>query len=112
MGPLLVIKLKPYVQIGSLHSLQVSLQFIGVVEYLLPEHHPVKFIQNGLVEPFADTVGLRVPGFGLSMLYLIQLKIKLVGMFVKTTTILRPAICHDPQYIHTTILEKGQHSII
>ncbi len=104
MGPLLVVKLKPPVQI--------SLQLIRAVEYLLPEHHPVKFIQNGLVEPFADTVGLRVPGFGLGMLYLIQLKIKLVRMFVKTTTIFRPAICHDPQYIHTTVLEKGRHSII
>ena len=46
-----VVMMQPYIQIG--------LQFLNGLIELLAERDLVKFLQDRLVEPFADTVGLR-----------------------------------------------------
>ena len=50
MRPLVVVQLQPLIQIG----LQL---FDGLVQ-LLPKRHPVELVEDGLVKPLTDPIGL------------------------------------------------------
>lgn len=56
MRPVLVVLLQPVIQVG--------LQLVQCPIDLLPERHPVEFVQHRLVEPFTDPVGLGMPRLG------------------------------------------------
>ncbi len=73
-------------------SVQISLQGLKVAINLFPKRDPVKLIQNRLMKPLANPVGLRTSSFGLCMLNLIELQIKLIRMLIRRSAIFRPPI--------------------
>ena len=93
-------------------DIKLHLQFLDCSEYLLPEDRFVELIENRLVEPFADAVGLHMSSFRSCMLDMVQLKIELVRMFVKATTELGAAIRQNTQDINPLLFKKRHHSII
>ena len=56
MWPRLIVLTDPQIKIG--------LQFIDRMIHVLAERDTVELVQHGLVEAFADTIGLRAPRLG------------------------------------------------
>ena len=65
--------------------IQINLQGFDVGIDLLAEEDPVKFVQDGLVDPFADTIGLWTLDLGLRMLDVVELQIQLISVFIGRT---------------------------
>ena len=65
MSPLMVVMV--YILI------QIRLQDIQIAVYLLSKNNPVKLVQNRLVKPLANTIGLRTSCLGLCVFNLIEL---------------------------------------
>ena len=84
MGAFLIVKVDPFVQIG-LQS------FHGFIE-LFAERYLVKFLQNCLVEPFADAVGLGRFHLGFGVVDIVDCQEELVIVLVDAPAIFRPAI--------------------
>lgn len=42
--------------------IQILLEFLQAVVDLLPEGHPVEFIQDGKIQPLDIAIGPRMPG--------------------------------------------------
>ena len=75
MRPLVVVMLQP--------SVQIDLQFFQRMVQFTPEGNLVKFVQDGFVEAFADTVCLWMPRFGLGVFYAVYAKIQLIIVFLE-----------------------------
>ena len=71
MRPLRVIVSQPFIQ--------VLLQLLKRLIQLATECNLVKFLQDSLMEPFADSVRLGMTGFALGMLNAIDRKTLLSG---------------------------------
>ena len=87
MGALRVVVMEPMIQI----HLQLFDAFIQVFS----ERDLIKLLQDGLVEPFANAVGLRMFDLGLGMIDIIDGHEELVIMFVRPAAIFGAAIRHD-----------------
>ena len=70
MWPRLVVVFDPAIQIG--------LQLVDRTIHLLAESDTVKLVEHGLVEAFADSVGLRALGLGPRMIDVLDGEIELV----------------------------------
>ena len=55
--------------------IQIDLQSLKVGIDLLPESHPIELIEDRLMNPLTDPIGLRALGLGLCMLNVVELKI-------------------------------------
>lgn len=62
---------------------------------LLPESHPIEFIEDRLVDPLTDPIRLWILGLGLRMLNVIELEIELMEMFIQSSTELGSPIRQD-----------------
>jgi len=87
MGALRVVMVHPLIQI----RLQLLNGFIEV----LSKCHLIKFLQNGLVEPFADAIGLWMFDLGFGVVNVVDGKEELVVMLVRSATELGSPIRHD-----------------
>lgn len=80
MGSLPIVLLQPWVQ--------VHLQLLQTPVEILPEEQAVAFVLQGLVEPFADAVGLGMVGLGPGMVNVLHRQVELVGVVLQLSTIL------------------------
>lgn len=87
MGSLLVVLLQPVVQVG--------LQLVQRPIDLLPERHPIKFVQHRLVEPFTDPIGLGMPRLGARVVDVLHGKVQFVLVALRRPTVLRAAVGED-----------------
>ena len=69
-------------------SIQIRLEFVKRVVDLLAEGCLVELLQEGLVEAFADAVGLRTAGFGSGMVDVLHGQIELVLVVFAGATVL------------------------
>ena len=69
MWPRLVVVFDPAIQIG--------LQLVDRTIHLLAESDTVKLVEHGLVEAFADSVGLRALGLGPRVIDVLNRKVEL-----------------------------------
>ncbi len=84
MSPVVVVVRQPVIQIG--------LELFERAVNLAPESNLVELLQDGLVEPFADAVGLRMIGFGLGVLDVIQGQVELIVVRLRLAAILRATV--------------------
>ena len=56
MGSLFVVQLQPLIQVG----LQLCDRFVQ----LLPKRHPIELVEDGLMKPFTDPIGLGTVRLG------------------------------------------------
>ena len=63
---------------------------------LLSERDLVKLLQNGLVEPFADSIGLWRSGFGLSVINVVDGQVELIIVRFPVATVLSAPIRQYP----------------
>ncbi len=59
--------------------IQIDLQGLKVRIDLLPKSDPVELIEDRLMNPLTDSIGLWALSFGFRMLNVVQLKIQLIG---------------------------------
>jgi hypothetical protein len=85
MGPLLVVLLQP--------TIQVSLQFLQCPIDLLPERDTIEFMEHSLMEPFADPVGLRMPGLRSRVIDILDRQIEFILMALWRAAVLGSSIC-------------------
>jgi hypothetical protein len=76
--------------------IHVNLEPFQVRINLLPESHPIEFIEHRLMGPLADPVGLGTLGFRPRMLDLIQLEEQFVRMLIGGPAELRPPVRQNP----------------
>src|ERR1700741_1109798 len=60
------------------------------------ERNTVELVQHGLVEAFADTIGLRALGFGARVIDVLDREIELVLMPLRIATVLAAAVGQYP----------------
>jgi len=72
----------------------------------------VKLLQDGFVEPFADTVDLGMIGFRFGMLNVIECEIGLVIVILRFSAIFGTAICQDVNDPHALFCKERQHPVI
>lgn len=92
--------------------IQVELQALQLPVDLLSEGNPIEFIENRLVNSFADPIGLRTLGLRLRMLNLIEFKIELIGMFIQRTRELCSPVRQYPQDLDLLVLKERKNPII
>ena len=84
MWPRLVVFFDPAIQIG--------LQLVDRTIHLLAESDTVKLVEHGLVEAFADSVGLRAFGLGARVIDVLDRKVELKFVPLRVAAILTTAI--------------------
>ena len=60
--------------------IQIDLQGLKVRIDLLPKSDPVELIEDRLMNPLTDSIGLWALGLGFRMLDVVELKIQFIGM--------------------------------
>jgi len=93
--------LKPF-KIKNLSVLQKGF-YLGID--LLPRSKLIKLLQNRLVKPLAETIGLRRPRLGL-LLNIIDGKVWLVIVSLDLATAFCPAITQDPKHGKLVLLKE------
>ena len=79
-------------------SVQIILQRVNAVVELFAECDLIELLQDRLVEPLADAVGLRRLHFGFRVVNVVDRQEELEVVLVYAPTIFRAAIRHDPQH--------------
>lgn len=104
MGAFIVIQRQPFVQ--------VFLQFLQCAVQLFAEHDLIELIQNGLVETLADTVCLRMSGFGFCVVYVIDGQIQLVIVLFNFAAVFGASVSENTQHRQRLSFEKRQYSVV
>lgn len=92
--------------------ISILLQFFQGRVDLLAEGRLIELILNRLVEPLADTVGLRVTCLGLAVVNVLDGSVELVFvMFTGTTEPCAP-VSEDSEQRDLLILKERQHAVI
>jgi hypothetical protein len=86
---------RPCLVVFGQPSIQIGLEFVKAVVDLLAEGDLIELLQEGLVEAFADAVGLRTAGFGFGMVDVLDGQIELVLVVLAGATVLRAAVGGD-----------------
>ena len=84
MGSLFIVQLQPLIQVG----LQLCDRFVQ----LLPKRHPIELVENGLMKPFTDPIGLGTLRLGARVIDIFQGQIQLVLMMLGISAVLGPAV--------------------
>jgi len=92
--------------------IKIRLQGLKVAVDLLPESHPIELIEDRLVRPLADPIGLRALHLGLRVIDLVELQEQLIEVFIRQPAVLGAPVCQHPQNRHVVVLEEGLHSIV
>jgi hypothetical protein len=69
----------PFVVKATHILIQVRLQGLQVAVDLLPERHPIKLVEDRLLGPLADPIGLGALHLGLRVIDLVELQEQLIG---------------------------------
>jgi hypothetical protein len=104
VGPLLVVLLQPVIQVG--------LQLVQGPIDLLPERHPIQFVQHRLVEPFTDPVGLGMPGLRAGVIDVLHREVQFILVAFGCPAVFRAAIREHSVQRNLVLLEERQHSVI
>lgn len=88
MRAVVVVIRQPFIEIG--------LQLFNGAIYLAPERDLVKLLQNGLVEAFANAIGLRMAYLSLGMLDVVKRQVKLIVVCFGLAAVFRAP---DPKYM-------------
>ena len=104
MGPLPVVALQPGVQVG--------LQLLQAPVYLLPEEQAVAFVLQGLVEPLAYAIGLRLVGLGPGVVDVFHGQVELVGMVLRLAAVFRAPVGQDALQFDPLLIKQGNNSVI
>jgi len=90
--PFLVIALDPIIEI----ALQVADRAID----LLAERHAIELVEDGLMEPLGDAIGLRALGLGARMVDVLDRQIELIFVVLRVAAIFRAAIGQHAAELH------------
>ena len=104
MRALVVVVMQPFIQIG--------LQRVDAVIELLAERDLVELLQDRLVEPLADAVGLGRLHLSLCVIDVVDRQEELEVVFVNAATIFGAAIRHDPQHRQVVFFVEWQHPVV
>ena len=108
VGPLLIVPVQP--------GVQVHLQLLQAAVQLLPEEQAVAFVLQGLVEPFADAVGLGVIGLGSGMVDVLHCQVQLVGVVLRfpplAGTALGAPVSEDALQPDALFVKEEDYSVI
>lgn len=104
MRALVVVTVQPFIQIG--------LKRVDAVIELLAERDLVELLQDGLVEAFANAIGLRRLHLGRGVVNIVDCQEKLEVVLIDTATIFRAAICQNTQHRQVVFFMKRQHPIV
>ena len=92
MGSLIVVVPKPFIK--------VMLEFFYRPVDFLPEGNLIKLLQDCLVEPFADAIGLWMCRLCLRMLDIIYCKVELVIVVFCLAAVFCSTVSKDPDDSH------------
>jgi hypothetical protein len=87
--------------------IQIRLQFFQGAVDLFSESDIIKFLFDRPVEAFADAVGLRMTGFGLAVVNILNGQIKLVFVMFEGAFVFGPPIRQNPQQFQVLLLILG-----
>ena len=87
MGPLVVVVTDP--------DIQIRLQVFDCCVDFLSERHLIEFLQNRLVEPFANTVSLRSTGLRSGVLDFVDCEEQLEIMALRLAAVFRASVSED-----------------
>ena len=104
MGSLLIVVLHPHIEIG-LPLLQRPID-------LLPKCDPIELIPQGLMEPFADSVRLRMPGLRARVIDVFHGPVQFLLMPLGCAAVLGPAVGQDAIQRAFMLVEERQPPII
>src|SRR5215467_5597901 len=102
MEPVLVVSGDPRIKVG--------LQLVDRAVDLFAERHPVKLIQDGAVEAFADSICLRAFGFGSAVINVFDGEVQLVFMALDTAKLSAAIGQHTRQPDAVFIVERTTRS--
>ena len=92
--------------------IQVSLQLVQRVIQFPPERNLIKLLQHGFMKALADTICLRMPRFGLGMLYAVYTQIQLVIVRLQFAAVFGSSVRKHADNAHSLGSEKGQNLVI
>ena len=94
-------------------GVEIGLQLIDLAVELLSKRHTIELVEQGLVEAFADAVGLRAPRLGTCVIDVLDGQVKLVFMAFGLASVLGAAICEhttDDDLVPTNAAKYGAFS--
>jgi hypothetical protein len=92
--------------------LQICLEFFSTSIELLAEHKAIELSQEGLVEAFADAIGLRALPLGAGMVDMLDRQIQLVLLGVQAPTVLGPSIGYHAAQGSLLGLKEGHDLVV
>ena len=92
--------------------IQIGLQRVDAVVKLLAERDLVELLQDRLVEPLTNAVGLRRLPLCLCVINVVNCEEELEVVFVDPATIFGAAIRHDPQHRQIVFFMERQHLVV
>ena len=104
MRPRLIVLFDPAIQIG--------LQLVDRTIDLFAESDTVKLVEHGLVEAFADSVGLRAFSLGARVINVLDRKVKLKFVPLRVAAILAAAVGQYAQQLDIVLLKERYNPVI
>jgi len=104
MGSLIVVLIQP--------NIQILLKLFNGVVNLFSERHCIKLILDRSVKTFANSICLRVPGFGPGVINILHCKVKLVFMVFPCPTELRTSVGENTQQPDATFLKESYNPVV
>src|SRR5262249_30167655 len=97
MGPLLIVLAYPHIKVG--------LQLVDGTVELSAEGDTVQLVEHGLVEAFANAVGLWAFGLGARVIDVLDREIELILMALGVAAVLATAVGQQAQQLHVVAVE-------
>jgi hypothetical protein len=92
--------------------IKISLQGVDRLIDFLAEDGAVKLVEHGRVQPLDDSVGLRRPGLGASVVDVFDVQIQLVFMMLGVAAEFRATVRQHAQQRNVEAIEERNDAII